>query len=141
MFLIVDVIVAFSSFTTLDYPDVATRLSPPGAVYEGSTINLLCEPISGDIPISYVWTDPNGQVLSPGDTDGNISVSISIYGNYTCTATSDVGMDTATLEIARPGNCAICYLSLLADVLCSRNSDSSHVHAKIMITVMSIESI
>ena len=61
-------------------------------------VDLVCEAIAGDPPISYSWTGPNGQTLSPGDTDGSITVTISTYGNYMCTATNDIGTRRVTLE-------------------------------------------
>lgn len=85
-------------------PDVTSRVSPPGPVVEGTTVSLVCEATAGDSPISYSWTGPNGHGVSPGDTDGTVPVRFSAsgdYGNYTCTAANEVGMDTAIVEVVR----------------------------------------
>ena len=79
------------------YPNVVARVTPSYPGVQGP-VDLLCEAIAEDPPISYSWTDPNGQTLSPGDTDGSITVNISTYGNYTCAATYDIGTWKVTLE-------------------------------------------
>ena len=70
-----------------------------------SSVDLLCEAVSGDPPISYHWTDPNGQALSPGgiSTDGRVSFTLASYGNYTCTADNKFGVDRSTVELLEPG--------------------------------------
>ena len=80
---------------------VASHQSP--SIIEGSSVNLWCEAISGDLPIAYSWTDPNGQALSPADTDGIVSFTLSIYGNYTCSGSNLFGVDGSTVEILEPG--------------------------------------
>ena len=88
-------------------------MSPPVAVIEGATVALVCEAMAGDLPISYSWTGPNGQEVSPGDTDGTISVTFSAsgdYGNYTCTATNEFGVDNATTEVIRAGSYRDSYI-------------------------------
>lgn len=80
------------------------EVSPPGPVVQGSTVNLVCVAVSGDTPISYSWTGPSGQAVSPGDTDGTVSVLFSAavdYGCYRCTASNEAGVDTATVEVIR----------------------------------------
>ena len=34
-------------------PHVTSRVSPPGPVVEGATVNIICEATAGDLPISY----------------------------------------------------------------------------------------
>ena len=83
-------------------PTVLSRLTShpqPSPILNGSSVDLLCEAISGDLPISYSWTDPNAQALSPGDTDGRISFTLYIYGTYTCIATNHFGSDNSTVEV------------------------------------------
>lgn len=90
-------------FFPLEYPVIISRTSPSGPIVRGFLIHLLCEAIAGDHPITFAWTDPNGQNLSPDDMDGNITATINIYGNYTCTATNAVGMTRETIEIVEEG--------------------------------------
>ncbi len=83
-------------------PSVTSRVSPPGPVVLGTMVDLVCEATAGDSPISFSWTNGSGIAVSPDDTDGNISVAFSSagdYGKYTCTATNDIGMDTATVDV------------------------------------------
>ena len=84
-------------------------LAPPAVLsrairHNESSVDLVCEATSGDPPISFSWTNPNGQALSPGDTDGRVSFTLTIYGNYTCTATNQFGVDRSTVELLKPGN-------------------------------------
>ena len=81
------------SLTTSHWPQ-------PSPIVRGSSVDLLCDVITGDFPISLIWTDPNGQVLSPGDIDGRISFNIYVYGNYTCTATNHVGEARSTVDLS-----------------------------------------
>ncbi len=86
-------------------PDM-TQVTPLEPVIVGSTVNLVCEAMAGDPPISYSWTGPSGQAVSPGDTDGTISVMFSDsgdYGIYTCTATNEFGIENATVEVMLAG--------------------------------------
>ena len=81
---------------------MTSRVSPPGPVLLGTTVDLVCEATAGHTPISFSWTDSNGNAVSPGDTDGTISVTLSSagdYGNYTCTATNLLGNDVSDVEI------------------------------------------
>ena len=71
-----------------------------------SSVYLVCEATSGDPPISYSWTDPNGRALSSNDTDGRISITVTIYGTYTCTVTNQFVVDKSTVELLEPGNYA-----------------------------------
>ena len=87
-------------------PTVLSHLTShpqPSPIIKGSSVELLCEATSGYLPISYSWTDPNGQTLSPGSTNGRISFTLYIYGNYTCTATNDFGVDSSTVEVIELG--------------------------------------
>ena len=74
-------------------------------------VDLSCEAIAGDPPISYYWTGPDGWTLSPGDTDGSITVNISTYGNYTCAATNDIGTRRVNLTLFEAGK-IICCISV-----------------------------
>ena len=77
----------------------ATSHPQPSPIFNGTSVDLVCEATSGDLnPISYSWTDPNGQSLSP-DTDGRISFTLTVYGTYTCTATNQFGVDRSTVEL------------------------------------------
>ena len=91
--------VFFYSFNfCLVYPKITARVTTSSLAVYGiyGSVGLVCEAIAGDPPISYSWTGPDG--LSPGDTDGSITVTISTYGDYTCAATNDVGTRRVTLE-------------------------------------------
>ena len=79
------------------YPNITAHVTPSSPGVQGS-VDLVCVAIAGDPPISYSWTGPNGWTLSPGDTDGSITVNISTYGNYTCEATNDIGTQRLTLK-------------------------------------------
>ena len=70
----------------------------PSPIIRGSSVDLACIAESGTRPISFSWTDPNGEALSP-DTDGIISFIINIYGTYTCTATNRYGETRSTVEL------------------------------------------
>ena len=90
---------------------MTARVSPPGPVVLGTTVDLVCEAIAGDGTISFSWTDPSGVDVSLGDTDGTISVLLSVsgdYGIYTCTATSVFGMDTASVQVVQAGGLILC---------------------------------
>ena len=85
---------------------MTAQLSPSGPVVLGTTVNLVCQATTGRQTISSSWTDASGVAVFPGDTDGNITVLLSTsgdYGTYTCTATNDFGMDTATVDIVQAG--------------------------------------
>jgi hypothetical protein len=72
----------------------------------GSTVNLACVATTGDLPVSFSWTGPNGQGVFPNDVDGTISVRFSAvgdYGSYTCTATNEFGSDRVTAEVIQAG--------------------------------------
>ena len=84
-------------------PVVSTRVSPPGPVVVGSTVDLVCEASVGDEPITFLWTDSSGIAVSPSDTNGTISVIFTSAMEYTCTATNSFGMDTAQLSVEEAG--------------------------------------
>ena len=79
-------------------------LSQEGPVVRGFSVDFFCkDSAGGNLPISYTWTDPDGQILFSADTDGNISLAINIFGNYTCSGTNAVGTDTASVEVVQAG--------------------------------------
>ncbi len=82
---------------------VSTRVSPPGPVVIGSTVDLVCEASVGDEPITFLWTDSSGMAVSPSDTDGTISVVFTSAMEYKCTASNSFGMDTAQLSLEEAG--------------------------------------
>ncbi len=85
---------------------MTSRVIPPGPVVLGTMVDLVCEATAGDTPISFSWRDGGGMTVSLGDTDGTISVTFSSagdYGTYTCTATNDIGMGTATVDVIQAG--------------------------------------
>ena len=87
-------------------PNVTARASPPGPVVQGTTVDLVCEAIGGDTPISFRWTNSGGVAVSPEDTDGAISVTLSFagdYGTYICTATNAVGRETVDIDLIQAG--------------------------------------
>ena len=77
----------------------ATSHPQPSPIFNGSSVELFCEATSGNLPISYSWTDPSDQALSPGSTDGRISFTLYTYGNYTCRATNEFGVSRSTVEL------------------------------------------
>ena len=90
-----------NAFSFIVPPTVLSRVTShpqPSPIFNGTSVNLLCEAVSGDPPISYHWTDPEGQSLSP-DTDGRISFALTIYGTYTCTAINHFGVDRSPVEL------------------------------------------
>ena len=75
-------------------PNVTSRLDPPGPVMLGTMVDLVCEATAGDTPISFSWTDSAGTAVSPSDTDGTVSVTVSStgdYGIYMCIASNEFG--------------------------------------------------
>ena len=81
---------------------MTSRVSPPGPVLLGTTVDLVCEAVGGDPPISFSWTNGSGSAVSPGDSDGTISVTLSStgdFGTYTCTATNEFGNGTSDFEV------------------------------------------
>lgn len=78
----------------------------PNPIVRGSSVQLACIAKSGSLPIFHTWTDPDRQILSPGDTDGIISFAINIFGTYTCTATNRFGEANSTVDLlVEAGNC------------------------------------
>lgn len=73
---------------------------------QGSMLELICSSM-GDLPLQYTWTRVtnglNNAFPTSIITTNNIlhinSVSVSDGGNYTCTATNDVGSDSSTIPI------------------------------------------
>ncbi len=100
---------------------MSTRVSPPGPLEIGSTVDLVCEANVGDKPITFLWTDSSGMVVSPSDTDGTISVVFTSAMEYTCTASNSVGMDTAQLSVEEAGELLIITLhsQLSTVIICS----------------------
>ena len=84
---------------------MSSRVTPPGPVVLGSTVDLVCEASAGDLPISFIWIGPNGIAVNPNDTDGTVSITLSggDYGMYTCTATNEFGIDTAAVTVEERG--------------------------------------
>lgn len=76
----------------------------PSPIVNGSLVYLVCVAISGDLPIFYSWTDPSGKALSVNDTSGEVSFTLSIYGNYTCIATNWLGVGTSIMKLTEAGN-------------------------------------
>lgn len=73
---------------------------------KGSIVNLVCDVIAGDFPISYSWASSSGEGLSSDSKSGNISVPFCAredYGIYTCTATNPFGFDTSQVEVLQAG--------------------------------------
>ena len=85
----------------------SARAIPPGPTFVGFTMNLECTAMVGDLPIFYTWIDPNGQDLSRGDTDGNISIVISDsyreQSIFTCVASNDFGNNSAVVQLSLIG--------------------------------------
>ena len=71
-------------------PEIVARISPPGLVFLGTTVDLVCEATSGSEPISFSWSDNNGVEIS---TNRRVSVSFTRnrYGTYRCTASNEFG--------------------------------------------------
>ena len=86
---------------------MTAQRSPLGPLLPDTTsVDLMCQAASGRPPISYSWTDASGVALFPDDTDGNIMVTVSTdgdYGIYTCKATNDFGINTATVDVEQAG--------------------------------------
>ena len=62
---------------------------------EGSAVNLVCEAMAGDVPISYSWTGPDGVALPTNATISVIFSASEDYEEYICTASNEVGLDRA----------------------------------------------
>ena len=97
-----------------DVPVVSSRVTPPGPVVLGSTVDIVCEAGVGDLPISFTWTDPNGVSLNSTNIDGTASITLSSggYGKYNCTATNEFGMDTAVINVEE-GGIIVCLFACL----------------------------
>jgi hypothetical protein len=87
--------------------EVITGMRPQGAVVMGSTVELMCQARTlPTVPISYSWSDPRGQEVPAVSTDGVTSITVSVvedYGYYTCTATTDYGINYGSLLVTHPG--------------------------------------
>ena len=89
---------------------VTAQRSPLGPLLPGTTVDLMCQATTGRQPVSYSWTDASGVAVSPDDTNGNITVTISIdgdFGMYTCTAMNDFGINTTTFDVEQAGRLLI----------------------------------
>ena len=106
----------------------------PSPIIRGSSVDLACFAVSGDLPITYSWTGPNGEALAPADTDGIISFTINIYGTYTCTATNQFGETRSTVDLLTViGNCScVCLFVSLNDVLSLHNQMLGSVVQKLL---------
>ena len=104
-------------------PNVTARVSPPDPVVQGSTVDLVCEATAGDTPISFSWMNEDGVAVSPEDTDGIISVTLSsaeLYGTYTCTATNAIGTETADADVIEAGKDVQCGRGLRLWLACDQ---------------------
>jgi hypothetical protein len=91
---------------------VLTRVRPKKPVLRGSTVDLICEVtnVISLIAVSYSWSGPSGQNVSNEDNSGIITITISgveDYGNYTCTATTDIGIGHGNATVMHPGRLVI----------------------------------
>lgn len=85
-------------------PSVTSRVRPSDPVILGTMVDLICEATAGSTPISFSWMNAAGSSLSPNDTDGTVSVTISStedYGTYTCTASNGAGTDTSDVKVTQ----------------------------------------
>ena len=62
------------------------------------TVDLTCLPGNGDTPITYQWVGvaDDGVTLS---TDATYTAPVSGSVTYRCTATNDLGMDSAEVTV------------------------------------------
>ena len=96
----------FCSILTVIPADLSATVTPSGPIVSRSMVTFMCAAMTGDSPISYLWTGPAGQDVSLTDTDGMISITLSAsgdYGPYTCTATNELGMASTTVEVIQAG--------------------------------------
>ena len=88
-------------------------------VVSGSAVQLACIISSGDLGISFSWSDPAGAAVSPSpinDTSSVISITpmmSSQYGTYTCMASNRFGNGNDTVIITEAGtkecHCIVYY--------------------------------
>ena len=70
-------------------------------IVEGSTVVLVCTAEGNPIP-HVAWIAPNGTVLQNRTTDTNLTlpnVSCHSSGSYQCSATNELGSDSATVKL------------------------------------------
>ena len=92
-------------------PVVSAQVLPPDSsvVVSGSAVQLTCIVSSGDLGISFSWSDPAGAAISPSpinDTASVISITpmmSSQYGTYTCVASNRFGNGSDTVIITEAG--------------------------------------
>ena len=88
-------------------PQVTSSIDQTGPIIEGSTIQLTCEAVEGDLPVSFSWTAPDGRSVSSPNTDGTVWVTLASstdYGDYTCVGSNEFGSASVSTEVIRPGN-------------------------------------
>ena len=96
---------------SLVLPNVSAQVisSDGPAVVYGTTVQLVCVALAGDLPISFIWSYPNGSLISTGstnDTASTISITPTMklsYGNYTCTANNTFGSSSDVISIIEAG--------------------------------------
>jgi len=86
-------------FTVLP-PEV--RIDPIEPVTLGESVSLVCRGF-GTPTITYVWRNPQGQIVSTSNVYRFAISSIRQYGYYTCEATNNDGSGSARIEVAAPG--------------------------------------
>ncbi len=85
-------------------PVVSVRANhPDGApLYDGASVTLECEPLSGNLPVEITWVSPSG-MRSKGSTL-TIFISPESIGAYVCIGINSFGMHSSTFLVARAGN-------------------------------------
>ena len=90
-------------FVPIVSPSVISRVNPPRTVLEGSTIELMCIPTSGDLPFNFTWINVNGTILSNNATTSVIFRTNGDIERYTCFASNNFGNSNITVEVVKAG--------------------------------------
>jgi len=93
----------------LPQPPTLTSTPLPRTVAAGSTV-VLTAPVTGSVPLAFAWRKDN--VLMPGQTAPSLilaNVTNTHSGNYTFTATNDLGSVSGTfaLKVVTPPRCVL----------------------------------
>ena len=95
-------------FINIVSPTVTTVQLAIVPVVVNTTVNLVCIVTAGDLPMDIVWERDGGSetVFMGNDTTGGnttIMIGDGDYGNYTCTGSNRLGMDSVSIEVVRAG--------------------------------------
>lgn len=89
---------------SLATPALSVMIRPLGqsSFLEGSSIDLICRAIFGDLPLSIRWIQPNGVVYYGRQRTVNL-VSDENFGTYICVGENSFGRNTSATLVEKAG--------------------------------------